>query len=54
MQSVRAGIVRDWHDYPHTRVYVELPEVLQRARELDAYMEDVEYKRYKQNRRPTR
>lgn len=46
MQAVRAGLVRDWRDYPHTRVNLELEHALQRAIELHAFMEEVPYQRY--------
>lgn len=50
-QSERHGIVDDWHDYPHTRVSIELERGLKRALELKAFMEHVPYKRY-QNKKP--
>src|SRR3954463_16570184 len=34
MQAVRAGIVRDWREYPHTRVNVEVERAIGRAVEL--------------------
>jgi hypothetical protein len=46
MQAVRHGIVRDWQDYPHTRVNVELERAVHRAVELKAFLEGVPYKRY--------
>ncbi|MEX0777631.1 MAG: hypothetical protein WD042_18145 [Phycisphaeraceae bacterium] len=45
-QAVRAGIVLDWHDYTHTRVWIELERGLKRAVELDAFLRGVPYKRY--------
>ena len=33
-------------DYPHTREYVQVDVAVKRALELDAYMDDVRYKRY--------
>jgi hypothetical protein len=51
-QSVRHGIVRDWRDYPHTRIAIELERGLKRALELKAFLEHVPYKRY-QTQRPT-
>lgn len=45
-QAVRHGIVRDWHDYPHTHVNVELRAAIRRALELKAFLEEVRYKRY--------
>ena len=46
LQSVRAGLVRDPKDYPHTRVYVDLDKGVKRALELKAFLEEVPYKRY--------
>jgi len=45
-QAVRAGLVERWQDYPDTRVDVELDRALARARELDAFLRGVRYKRY--------
>ena len=45
-QSVRRGICKDWHDYPHTHVNVELERALKRALELKAFMTRVPYQRY--------
>ena len=50
LQAVRANLVRDWRDYPHTRVNVELEPAIARAAELGAYMEDVPYARYERKR----
>lgn len=46
LQSVRHRIARDWRDYQHTRVGVELERSILRAHRLRVYMEDVPYKRY--------
>lgn len=46
LQAVRHRIVRDYHDYPHTRVYVDVDRAVKRALELNAFMEGVPYKRY--------
>ena len=46
MQAVRARLVRDYRDYPHTRVSVELERAVRRSLQLDAFMEGVPYKRY--------
>lgn len=48
-QSVRHGLCRDWKEYPHTRVAIDLEMGLRRALELNAFLEGVPYKRY-QNR----
>jgi hypothetical protein len=44
-QAERHGIVKDWRDYPHTRVNVELEIAIRRALELKAFMEGVPYRR---------
>ena len=49
-QSVRHGICSDWRDYPHTRVNVELERGVRRALELRAFMEGVEYRRYRRGK----
>ncbi|MEN6449858.1 MAG: hypothetical protein ABFC96_05140 [Thermoguttaceae bacterium] len=49
-QSVRHGLCRDWRDYPHTRVDVELDVGVRRALELHAFLEGVPYKRYQKRR----
>jgi hypothetical protein len=46
MQAVKARLVRDWRDYPHTRMHVELERAVRRARQLKAFLPDVPYKRY--------
>ena len=46
LQAVRARLVKDWRDYPHTRVAVELQRALRRALDLNAFMTDVPYPRY--------
>jgi hypothetical protein len=46
MQAVRAGLVRDWREYPITRVYIELERGVKRALEKKAFLENVPYKRY--------
>jgi len=45
-QSVRHGLCKDWREYPHTRVNVELDRGVRRALELGAFMEGVRYRRY--------
>jgi hypothetical protein len=45
-QAVRARLVRDWRDYPDTRVNVEMWRAIRRAVELKAFMEGVPYARY--------
>lgn len=46
VQSVRHRILRDWRDYRHTRVNVELEPAVRRALELQAFLAGVPYKRY--------
>jgi REP element-mobilizing transposase RayT len=53
-QSVRHGIVMDWHDYPHTHVNIELERAIARALEIDAFLEGVPYKRYMDLKRTAR
>jgi len=45
-QAVRAGIVRQWQDYAHTRPNVDCERAIQRAVELKAFLEGVPYARY--------
>jgi hypothetical protein len=45
-QSVRHKICKDWREYPHTHVNVELDRALKRALELKAFMTGVPYQRY--------
>jgi hypothetical protein len=47
-QAVRAGLVKDWRDYGHTRVNVELERAIKRALEIEAFLTGVRYKRYLQ------
>jgi hypothetical protein len=49
-QSLRHGIVRDWRDYPHTRVILDLDRGVARALELKAFLEGTPYARYQRNR----
>jgi len=46
LQAVKAGIVSDYRLYPHTRINVPLEIGLKRAIELNAFLEEVPYKRY--------
>jgi hypothetical protein len=50
LQAVRAGIVRDWRDYPHTIVNIEKWRAIDRAVDLNAFMEDVPYARYERKK----
>jgi len=49
-QSVRHGLCRDWREYPHTRIEIELERGVKRARELGAFLQSVPYKRYESKR----
>lgn len=49
LQSVRAGICSNYLDYPHTRVRIELDRGLERAVQLQAFMEGVPYARYERH-----
>ncbi len=53
-QSMRHRIVRDWRDYRHTHVNVELERAIRRALELHAFLEGVPYKRYLDAKNPAR
>lgn len=50
-QAVRARLVKDPRDYPHTRVNVDLEVGVARAMELRAFLSHVEYARYARGRR---
>jgi hypothetical protein len=50
LQAVRAGIVRDWRDYPHTRVELSVDEAIERALFHRAFLEEVPYARYERKR----
>jgi REP element-mobilizing transposase RayT len=52
-QSVRHAIVRNWRDYPHTRINVDLDAGVMRAHELGAFLERVPYKRYESPKNST-
>jgi hypothetical protein len=45
-QSIRANLVKDWRDYPHTRVAIDLDRGVRRALELNAFIQGVPYPRY--------
>jgi hypothetical protein len=49
-QSVRHRIRRDWREYKHTKVNIELPRGLRRALELKCFLPGVPYKRYERTR----
>ena len=50
-QAVRANLVKHWHDYPNTRLYIPLEKALPRATQLNAFLRHVPYKRYEQGGR---
>ena len=54
LQAVRARIVRNYKDCPHTKVRVELERAIARALELGAFLEGVAYARYDRNGRHNR
>jgi REP element-mobilizing transposase RayT len=45
-QSKRHGVMEDYVNYPHTRLYIPIEPAIKRANELKAFLEDVPYKRY--------
>lgn len=49
-QVERAGIVKSWREYAHTKIGVEMERGIARAKELKAFLEDVPYARYMKNR----
>jgi hypothetical protein len=51
LQAVRARLVRDPREYPHTRVRVPLENGIARALELRAFLPHVEYARYAERTR---
>ena len=51
-QAMRHRVARDFRDYPHTHVNIELEKAIRRAHELKAFLEGVPYKRYLDARRP--
>jgi hypothetical protein len=46
LQSVRAGLCRDYRDYPDTHVAIDVEKGVRRALELNCFFPDVRYKRY--------
>ncbi len=50
-QSVRHRLVKDWKQYPHTRVEIDLERGVRRAVQLNAFLEGVPYARYERRRR---
>jgi REP element-mobilizing transposase RayT len=51
IHAVRHGIVTDYRDYPHTRINIELPRAVNRAVQLNAFLEDLPYARYERRGR---
>jgi len=39
------------HDYPNTRMRIELDVAISRAVELDSFLDDLPYQRYEHNRK---
>lgn len=50
-QSTRHRLCRDYQDYPHTRVRIDLDRGIARALELHSFLLDVPYPRYAPGRR---
>ena len=50
-QATRHGIVRDYRDYPRTRVNIHVERGLARALELHAFLHDLPYPRYDRKRK---
>src|SRR4051794_1998242 len=50
-QAVRARLVTQWTDYPHTRCYLDRDRCIARALELTAFLEDVPYARYERKKK---
>ena len=50
----RHGIVKDYKQYAHTRVKVEMEDAIKWARENNAFLEGVPYKRYEKRDGPAR
>ena len=53
-QAVRHGVTSDFRSYRHTRINVELEPAIRRAKELNAFLEGVPYKRYLDQKKPIR
>jgi hypothetical protein len=51
LQAVRAKIVTDWREYPHTRVDIEEERAIRRAVELRAFLEGMPYARYERKKK---
>ena len=50
LQAVRAKLVRDYREYPHTIVNVDIERAVPRAVELSAFLEKIPYARYERSR----
>lgn len=46
IQSVRHGIVKDYREYPHTRMSIETDRGVRRAVQLNAFLEGLPNARY--------
>lgn len=46
VQSEHHGLCADWREYPHTRIAMGMDEAMERALRMNAFLEDVPYKRY--------
>jgi hypothetical protein len=50
-QAVRARIVRDYREYPYTKIYLDRDRAIARAVDLNAFLEDVPYARHERKRK---
>jgi REP element-mobilizing transposase RayT len=53
-QAVRAGIVKDYREYSHTKICVERDVAIAKAIKLKAFMSNVPYQRYEKKRKRKR
>jgi len=51
-QAIRARLVSDWREYPHTRLHVDLDERIRYAREVGAIPIPLAYRRYRRAGEP--
>jgi REP element-mobilizing transposase RayT len=49
-QSVRHGLARDYRNYPHTQVAIDVEIGIRRAVELKAFLSEVPYARYERRK----
>jgi len=46
MQARRHGVIFNFEEYPHTRIFLDFEKCIRRANELGAFLDGVPYKRY--------